>query len=573
MARKNDEVDSHPKSKLDEPIHNREAVSAASGTAFPESKDHETSVSVENEKVSPKETNDQNHQVNGSELHKKEVSKKKFDVDKKTDVNKKTKEKSTVFLSTSFETFDAKPFDKLELGLAELVSDGGTNSINKSFAKSGSQCLRMHGDNGNKLTFKFRENVDLRGLTFHAERWSSRKPFLFSIEVELNGKWWSIAKLDNVIQVGKRFRTFVAIPLPKGPLSGVRFISRAAANGGVLIDDLVFMLKPPAKPTYQPTINSFENIARSFELPAIDDLSPRKVCDILKNERSLMGAKLFVAPIPRQRSVFTMKRSPDNKRLWIVSLGSSSGETKIAKFWQTDSELRFQWLEAAQKFTHANYLRNGALRLEMEQVAWVNLRKPIIIDEFSVADKKSIDAAFSIPWLPQRKQLQVQVLPIAKVKSHCEPDLITKNPARIFFTADTKKMFLWLEVKTSSGPLRRLEAALKINLEGRIRSARMTELVEYQKRLSAVIDGMQRQLSVLGKNDNRRKQIASAIKTTSAVRSTLAEYQKNLASLEGKSIPVAIYIEFREHRLLIAKTPGVEKFRTNVVTLGGKKLD
>ncbi len=157
-------------------------------------------------------------------------------------------------LKTSFEELPVGPFQRLSVGACSMEAQG-TASISSEFFHTGKQCLHLSGEAGSALTLYLPStSKPLRGLGFRAERWTSRDPFSFSIEVLEGEVWKEVAKLDHVVEVGKRFRTDVRLAIPSGSApKAIRFLSRTAPNSGVLLDDLFLSSVAPDKPTAIPS--------------------------------------------------------------------------------------------------------------------------------------------------------------------------------------------------------------------------------------------------------------------------------------------------------------------------------
>lgn len=159
-----------------------------------------------------------------------------------------------ILFTTSFERGPVAVFQKRTEG--DLVMQAiGTASISSRFAHTGKQCLRMLGDEGNTLTFSLPKRLrSLKGISFHAERWTRRDPFEFSVEVQQGGTWHEVAKLDRVVALGARFLSHVQLPISgQGETEAIRFRVTAAAQAGLLIDDLSFHATAPSKPTAIPS--------------------------------------------------------------------------------------------------------------------------------------------------------------------------------------------------------------------------------------------------------------------------------------------------------------------------------
>lgn len=160
--------------------------------------------------------------------------------------------------STSFEDCQPGRFQTLTCGTVQVESKG-TTAVSNEFARTGKHSLHMRGDTDNSVTFLLPADLQsAKSLSFHAERWTSKSPFTFSVEVLQGTDWLAVAKLDRVIDVGKRFRSHVQLAIP-APAAGdsktkaIRFRVTAAPNSGLLIDDLSLSSTPPLNPTVVPS--------------------------------------------------------------------------------------------------------------------------------------------------------------------------------------------------------------------------------------------------------------------------------------------------------------------------------
>ncbi len=230
--------------------------------------------------------------------------------------------------STSFEDQPSGAFRAISAGPVRLEAEG-TAAISTEFARTGKQCLHLMGDEKSSLTLVLPEAIqDVRGLSFHAERWTSKAPFLFSVEVLQAETWREIAKLDRVVEVGKRFRSHVQLAIPgDSKTQAIRFRVTAAPKSGVLVDDLSFLSIAPQKPTSIPSdlmpnepmelsdskplfISGTEN-THTFRIPAIITAANGDLiaaCD---------ARRTSTADLKLQRSIdIVYRRSSDNGKNW-----------------------------------------------------------------------------------------------------------------------------------------------------------------------------------------------------------------------------------------------------------------
>ena len=257
-----------------------------------------------------------------------------------------------------------------------------------------------------------------------------------------------------------------------------------------------------------PAISQFADLPSHFELPATENSQPVVVGTLYENPQYLLTTRLHFPEESLKRGLeFSMRRTGEDQRTWLVSMSKPDGEQPIdiAKFWKTEFEFNFQWLESALNDEEANYLRNGALEFETDRVAWLNLRAPTIIEGFRLSDDDSSDkTSVDIPWLPERKSIVVQVQPFhdREIPSHATPDIASKDPARMFFTSDEKKAFIWLEVTTESR-LKKLHAKLSARINGKVKPLKANQIATFQKQFSSLAASLQAQHDAL--NEGRTK--------------------------------------------------------------------
>ena len=143
--------------------------------------------------------------------------------------------------ATSFETQVPGTLGEGELGA--FGSAHGRVEVVSSHGRTGSQCLRLFGgeDCGVELVLKSPVDAEL-AMAFHAERWTARGPFRFTVEAHA-GEWKEIYDGSTEVRVGARFLTEVRAIVPPGA-TRLRFRCESPADTGILIDDL--SLTPPS---------------------------------------------------------------------------------------------------------------------------------------------------------------------------------------------------------------------------------------------------------------------------------------------------------------------------------------
>jgi sialidase-1 len=144
-----------------------------------------------------------------------------------------------------FEACKAGPFESLETTVGQWSAPKGHATVHAKHARSGKQSLRIFGGGEHWLELDLGKNRGGELLSFWAERWTARGPFLFRIEAQRNGKWEEIYKGDRRIRVGG-FLTEVAVVLPGGA-DKLRFRATAPDQTGVMMDDLLVEKVQPMK--------------------------------------------------------------------------------------------------------------------------------------------------------------------------------------------------------------------------------------------------------------------------------------------------------------------------------------
>lgn len=141
--------------------------------------------------------------------------------------------------TTSFEQAVAGGFDELATGVGKWRSEIGKTLIDNQHSKTGKQCLQLTGGAKTSVILDLGEEIDTTGeLTFWAERWTARKPFLFRIEKQGSNGWQEIYNGDAHVRVGREFLNHVKVKLADKNIKTLRFICSSPPNTGILIDDL-----------------------------------------------------------------------------------------------------------------------------------------------------------------------------------------------------------------------------------------------------------------------------------------------------------------------------------------------
>ncbi len=144
----------------------------------------------------------------------------------------------------SFEKLKSGDFSRrsTRLGLLQVVT--GRAEIDEAHGSQGRKCLHLFG--GKETTVTMRINTgDLHEVRFQAERWTARKPFVFLVEAQINGKWRTIEDASTKVKVGG-FKTLVRAPVPEG-MRLLRLRCSSPENTGILIDQLQLIPNTPMK--------------------------------------------------------------------------------------------------------------------------------------------------------------------------------------------------------------------------------------------------------------------------------------------------------------------------------------
>lgn len=149
-------------------------------------------------------------------------------------------------LDESFEDIKPGSLSTTESLVGTWTAKPDHAEIRQGNARSGQRALRIHGggDNWREVELALpKPAAKGSGLTFYAERWTSRGPFEFRIEAKVRGNWTEVWNGGKAVRVGG-YHARADIDLPPQTID-IRFRSKAAEGGGVLIDDV--RLEGPSK--------------------------------------------------------------------------------------------------------------------------------------------------------------------------------------------------------------------------------------------------------------------------------------------------------------------------------------
>lgn len=232
------------------------------------------------------------------------------------------------------ETLHTTSFEKLPAGVLTQQKEGlsawnslGKSEISKKHAHTGNQSLHIFGGKNNTLEMTLEgELQESRGLSFKAERWTSKGPFEFRILAQLNGNWKEVAKLDDLIATGRGFPSDIVVKLPHEIIGGLRFVCTAPEPAGILIDDLKLLKGEPENVTKAPEvcddpirhllekkdifISGTEN-THTFRIPALITAANGDLIACVDARRKSSGDLIWVKDID-----IVIKRSTDNGKTW-----------------------------------------------------------------------------------------------------------------------------------------------------------------------------------------------------------------------------------------------------------------
>lgn len=234
------------------------------------------------------------------------------------------------------ENFDGLPaagISELKTGLGEISAENGQAAIHAGNSRSGRQSLKLTGGKDHECVLSFDESMSKGGeLKFWAERWSSKGPFEFRIDVKSNsGDWQEIYQGDKAVKIGG-FHTEVGVPLAAGT-SAVRFRATTADGSGVLLDDMTIQSAEPMKvggvTAVQPVIPSLirkkNNPVLGIKIEAVGALEPR----------TLEAVKVTLEGTTRPQDVTAVRLIPGNA-------AGPVGEASFGKDAEPNGEIVFQ---------------------------------------------------------------------------------------------------------------------------------------------------------------------------------------------------------------------------------------
>ena len=241
---------------------------------------------------------------------------------------------STAIRAEDIEVLYETSFEKAPTGIIETWTDGdiqwqsrGKSQITPKFADTGKQCLHIFGGSENTLELTLDGDLqNSRGLSFKAERWTARAPFTFRVLAQVNGNWRQVSNLDELVFVGRGFRSNIGIKLPHEIIGALRFVCSAPDDAGVLIDDLKLHKGEPESVSKLPEVCrepirkllehkdifvSGTEDTHTFRIPAIITATNGNLIAACDARRNGAGDLIWVRDID-----IVVKRSSDNGKTW-----------------------------------------------------------------------------------------------------------------------------------------------------------------------------------------------------------------------------------------------------------------
>ena len=192
---------------------------------------------------------------------------------------------ATPLAKTSFEEVSAGPFTALATGAGRWIAEEGHTVIDAAHARTGRQCLHLVGGEQRRVSLEPSTGADpVSEISFWAERWTRRDPFVFRVEGLFRGTWRELYVGDEEIVIGG-FKTHVRFPV-SAPLERLRFT--CTSPSGVLIDDLRFGRAAPmelvsataTRPVVPCLVNKPANPVARIQLETTGNQEPLTVTEL-----------------------------------------------------------------------------------------------------------------------------------------------------------------------------------------------------------------------------------------------------------------------------------------------------
>ncbi|MEM9942860.1 MAG: hypothetical protein AAF939_14950, partial [Planctomycetota bacterium] len=274
----------------------------------------------------------------------------------------------------------------------------------------------------------------------------------------------------------------------------------------------------------------------------------------------------FNSSILKPNVGFSIEKMGD--RIWQIQQKRRKQKQPIAEVRHHQDELQFRWLSNPKESLpdECNFLSNCELKLQhsKKQVARIGLRYPKSTKRF-ILDPKTLTADYSVEipnmMLSENLKLTVQKFWGSDFEECVvSPMTVTaQSPARIFFSGDKSKQFIWVEVEgritqVQSSNLRvNLSASVKIKLDDRVKQLRKISSFE------EIIDQLERESQKVSKqarlkNAVQKRQLNTLAQSLKDQSKTCQQFKAILVKAFKKVIPIRLTIPIDGRPVLLAKS-------------------
>ena len=204
----------------------------------------------------------------------------------------------------------------------------------------------------------------------------------------------------------------------------------------------------------------FDGFPKFVDLPTTESTDEVILGTLKQSSIHLLALELKTAAgIGKGKTDFSLERNETTKRQWTLlakktprNKGDAVGQFDFDK---PSGQIKFHWLPEAASSRIANYVRNCALKMKLANTSrTLALRSPVILSDLKLTrDKPSAKVESAIEWIPDPKQLTVELLPIKKSGF---PEIVIESPivqpgtpSIIHFHKAAGNRFMWLQLDTS----------------------------------------------------------------------------------------------------------------------------
>ena len=335
--------------------------------------------------------------------------------------------------------------------------------------------------------------------------------------------------------------------------------------------------------------SSATSVATSFpdavDLPPTSVTESSQIVNFGEQPVSAVGLELLSADNVSTKKL-RFRLSGERNRSWDVSMKDSRSETKIGQFVWSDNQLRFKWLAAAVEKDDSNFLRNCVLSVnDGSGSKWLPLRKPVVIPGFVLErDKPRLKIEIeNLHFLPKGAIAELhkldrdaygQVFFGVGVE---DQTFSRKKPLQIAFTDVAEYQMVALTLSAELKNKSKLEALLQVRLSPeqkprlaneKTMSAAKQYLEQYVLEVTqnyetlrkTKIDDLRKQLNMTKEEltfdakKARVKQLKEEIEISKKRAEVFRETQIQLTPFFSKPIPVSIFYQAGDQRVVLATT-------------------